>query len=174
MQPIVNQTAYTFDVLYAFNKRHLSFWRPLFIVLFSVVNVLMLLVLVMACISGQIEATTVIIAAAVLVIGITRLLQYTVLLSRNIRKQVKDVVCRITFTEEGLDEVAHSEMTGLHSESHIPYKEILKVTESASAYYLYIRRNAAHIITKDGFVEGTEAAFLMLLREKIEAKKLKI
>ncbi len=171
--PIVNRTVYTYDTLHEFNKRHLSFWRPLFIVLFSIVSVLMLLVLVLSFALNSIGVSTIVIAVAILLISLLRLLQYTVFWTRTIRKQAEEQVeCVLRFTEDGIEEST----TALNRQqtSHTDYAAVLKVTESEHAYYLYINRRAAHIVSKDGFVEGTEAELRVLLRERVEPRKLKL
>ena len=169
---IINRTAYTFDRLYEFNKRHLSFWRPLFIVLYAIMGVCMTVALLLQPIVQDLSVC--IVSTAVLLFCILSILRLTVWFKRNVRKQPAiNSVSEFRFTEDGMEEQATGGDHQLSSQTRMAYSGILRVTESENAYYLYISPNMAHIVAKDGFIEGSREDFEDLLRTKIEPKKLK-
>ena len=54
------------------------------------------------------------------------------------------------------------------------YDAILRVTESPDYYFLYIAEKQAQLVAKNGFTEGTERDFRILLHTVIDPKKLHI
>ena len=73
------------------------------------------------------------------------------------------------FTEDGM---THNAKNG--EIASLPYDGILKVTESPDYYFLYIAESDALIVSKNGFTEGNENDFRILLRTVIEPQKLHI
>ena len=73
------------------------------------------------------------------------------------------------FTEDGL---THNAING--ETTSLSYDSIQKVTESPDYYFLYVAEEDAHIVSKNGFTEGTENDFRTLLRTVIDPKKLRI
>ncbi|MCL2852991.1 MAG: YcxB family protein [Defluviitaleaceae bacterium] len=49
----------------------------------------------------------------------------------------------------------------------LPYANILKIAEAKNAYYIYVNRNIAFIVSKDGFVTGKTYGFVTLMEEKL-------
>ena len=49
----------------------------------------------------------------------------------------------------------------------LPYANILKIAEAKNAYYIYINRNIAFIVSKEGFVTGKTYGFVSLMEEKL-------
>ncbi len=179
---LANQTAHTFERMYEFNKRHVSILRPLMITLYSVACAVLAVGLMLLTVpfflagrANEIEWGLFVICILFMALGIYRIFGYTVLFRHNIRKRViSDTVAAMRFDEDIVEVITDAPSRGLHSELTLPYSAILKVTESANAYYLYVDKRAAHIVAKDGFTEGTLEDLKTLLREKIEPKKLKI
>ena len=94
-------------------------------------------------------------------------------LKRAVRKRAdQHSVVDYEFHEESFTETTVSDQSTNHSDNR--YAAVQKVTESEHAFYLYIAPNAAHIVSKNGFTEGTEADFRILLRTVIDPKKLHI
>ncbi len=182
MQPLVNRTVLTFERMCEFNKRHMAFQRPFFIVAYSVIlciGVLLLgLTFALALLSSSLSNINVrwLIASLVFIgLSVYSILRYTVLLTLAIRKSpALDTVSLLRFTEYGMEAVADSPIHGVHSEDRLPYSSITRVTESEGAYYLYFSRQSAFTVAKDGFIEGSEADFRALLFTKIDPKKIKI
>ncbi len=73
------------------------------------------------------------------------------------------------FTEDGLTHNAKNREI-----ASLSYDGILKVTESPDYYFLYVAEADALIVAKNGFTQGTEQEFRMLLRTVIDDKKLHI
>ncbi len=170
---ITNQTAYTYETLLAFNKRHLSFRQPLFIAFFIIAGVLNTLLLITFLAFRETmhpEPSQMITSSLVLAMSIFMVLRFTVIHNRIIRKQAaQNTVTIMHFTEEGFDESSISDVT--RQETKSAYSSIIRVTESPTAYYLYIHPQMAHIVSKSGFIEGSEAEFRALLARKIDPKK---
>ena len=49
----------------------------------------------------------------------------------------------------------------------LPYANILKIAETKNAFYIYVNRNIAFIVSKEGFVTGKTYGFVSLMEEKL-------
>ena len=49
----------------------------------------------------------------------------------------------------------------------LPYANIMRVDEAKSAFYIYVNRNVAFIVSKDGFVTGKTYDFESLMESKL-------
>ena len=52
----------------------------------------------------------------------------------------------------------------------LPYNNIVKIAETKDAYYLYVNRNIAFIVTKVGFVTGKTYNFDSLMEQKLGSR----
>ncbi|MCL2618375.1 MAG: YcxB family protein [Defluviitaleaceae bacterium] len=52
----------------------------------------------------------------------------------------------------------------------LPYEHIVKIAETKDAYYMYVNRNIAFIVTKAGFVTGKTYNFDSLMEDKLGAR----
>jgi hypothetical protein len=112
----------------------------------------------------------------VIVIALLLTLRFIVfpqMTKRTVRKQAaQENVTDYLFTDEGFEQSTVSNIQKVQEQC--PYSILTSVTESEHYFYLFINPRAAHIVAKDGFTEGNENDFRMLLRTVIEPKKLHI
>ena len=93
--------------------------------------------------------------------------------SITVRKQAaNENVTDYVFTEDGFEQSTISKT--IKSQEQCPYSILTSVTESEHYFYLFINPRAAHIVAKNGFTEGNENDFRMLLRTVIDPQKLHI
>ena len=90
-------------------------------------------------------------------------------LSRIAAKRVaaKKTVLSYVFTEDGYT----CEGAGIETPYHA-YDTVLKVTEDAEYFFLFVGENQICTVSKSGFTEGTAEDFVSLLAEKIGADKV--
>ena len=176
---IKNTTAYTYDCLMEFNRQHQKKWRLITTVLCSVACVLICLALFLSLVlylMGEelaYDTTSLIVLGVFLVLFAFRLFVFPALTKRTVRKQADvHTTVEYVFTADNFLEKSTSDT--VNEQSECKYAVVTKVTESEHAFYLYISPLAAHIVSKNGFTEGTEQDFRMLLRTVIEPQKLHI
>ena len=176
---IKNTTSYTYDVLMEFNRQHKRKLFRAISIIFFVATVAMfaaLLANLILCAVGIMELFDVQIQSMAWLyatLSIFLLLFARLHRRKFCRKQAAiHPVDNYVFTQEGFENISTSD-TG-NVQGQYKYDVIVNVTESDHAFYLYIAPNAAHIVSKDGFTEGTENDFRTLLRTVIEPKKLRI
>ncbi len=176
---IVNQTTLIYDGLMEFNRQH---QRKLFLtltVLLCVAAGLMLtsvglnFILFASGIGEPPEPSTIVAAVVGLAFSLFYIL-YPIIRRRKVCRKQADLHVSNTyiFTPEGFEEISYSNAANGHNV--YKYDVIIKVKESANYFYLYINANAAFIVDKHGFTEGSEYDFRMLLRSVIDSKKLHI
>ena len=175
---IKNHTAYTYDCLMEFNRQHQRKLITALTVIICVCSGIMLLAVIASAILSALEIepfnTQIASAATVyILLALFLLLWPTLHRKKTCTKQAANhTVVDYTFTEEGFVENSTSDTVTSHSENK--YTVIVSVTESEHYFYLYIAPNAAHIVSKNGFTEGTENDFRILLRTVIAPQKLHI
>lgn len=80
--------------------------------------------------------------------------------------------CTITFLEDKIEETCVSEL--INESGNYSYKLIHKVCESKDYIYVFVARNRAIILDKNGFESGSEQELKAFLRTKLlEPKKIK-
>ena len=176
---IKNTTAYTYDCLMEFNCQYQKKRRFITTVLCSVACVLICLAQFLSLVlhlmgeEPAYDKTSLIVLAVFLIPFAFRLFILPALTKRTVRKQsAMENVTDYLFTEEGFEQ---STVSKTHkTQEQCPYSILTSVTESEHYFYLFINPSAAHIVAKDGFTEGNENDFRMLLRMVIEPKKLHI
>ncbi len=176
---IKNQTSYTYETLMEFNRQHQRGVRLAVTILLCIstgINLCQIILNLILLASGHedtFDPDPIRVLSMNVIFGILFLLIPLILRRRNCRKQdAAHMVTECIFTEEKYTETFTSDTTQQTSERK--YDIITKVTESEHAFYLYIAPNAAHIVAKDGFTEGTEQDFRILLRTVVDGKKLHI
>ena len=176
---IKNTTAYTHDCLLEFNNSFRKKSRKLTNVL-SIVAVSMLLLLLLMqgllILMGEepvLGGTSLAYVAAIILLYAVTQIATLLLTKRTVRKQAAmENVTDYIFTEDGFEQTSDSKSIKEHQQCR--YDILVKVTESEHYFYLFIAPNAAHIVDKNGFTEGTERDFRLLLRTVIDPQKLHI
>lgn len=173
---IANQSPLTYDALLTFQRTHK---RATLLIVFTVLTGFLValtglrLFLVSAGYMESPSETLLCLTVLYVLLDAFLIINRTWLLKRACRKQAaRNEVSTYVFTEAGMEIDAVSTEQTVHGT--LRYDGILKVTESPDAFYLYVRPNAAHVVSKQGFTEGTEADFRALLHMVIKPKKLKI
>lgn len=179
---IKNQTPMTLAVLKEFNRQHQRALRIIMTVMWAVLGAALCIIFLLGLLLGTVSLITtrtfpnadlLIIGGVGIVLCVLRLFIMPALARRNMRKQAdQHCVNTFCFTRDIMED--HSVSDTASSQSQIQYTAITKVTESKNAFYLYISPTAAHIVRKDGFTEGTEEDFRLLLHTVIDPKKLHI
>ncbi len=176
---IKNTTSYTFNVLWEFNHQHRKTARRVTNILLAVVGPLALLAMILMAVRFILDRTDLpdllLVAACLYCVNgaVNRLFLFPrrvrlILYRRSNQKMVTDYL----FTEKGFEQ---STITTLYKEQQqCSYEVLVNVVESDHAFYLYVNQGTAHIVSKDGFTEGTEQDFRNLLRTVIDPKKLRI
>ena len=176
---LVNETTLTYDGLMEFNRQH---QRKLLLILtillclaagLMLVSVILSLVLSASGISEPPEPSTIVAAIAGLAVALFYVL-FPIIRRRKVCRKQADLHVSNTyiFTPEGFEEISYSNTANGHNV--YKYDVIIKVKESAGFFYLYINANAAFIVDKRGFTEGSEYDFRILLRSVIDSKMLHI
>lgn len=175
---ILNQTMVTLDCLTEFNARHQR-GAKIFLMIMSIIlaacSVFLAGFLIYAyAVWGYIPATTDILYAVIFpILSLNYLLLRPLLIKRAIRKSpMLDATVTYRFTEDCM-EMSMSSPTSQQTGT-LQYSAVTKVIESAHYLYLYTSDNTAHVIAKDGFTRGSADALLLLLRTKVEAKRIKV
>ena len=177
---IKNTTPYTYDCLIEFNRSYLRKTRRTTTILtITVTGLLLFLFLLqgMLMLLGE-EPVLPVDSTVRLVVVLTLLfiLSFVVfprLTKRAVRKQAAmENVTDYIFTEDGFEQTSDSKSIKEHQQCR--YDILVKVTESEHYFYLFINPRAAHIVAKNGFTEGNENDFRLLLRTVIDSKKLHI
>ena len=176
---IKNTTAYTHDCILEFNNSFRKKSRKLTNVL-SIVAVSMLLLLLLMqgllILMGEepvLGGTSLAYVAAIILLYAVTQIATVLLTKRTVRKQAAmENVTDYLFTEEGFEQ---STVSKTHrTQEQCPYSMLTSVTESERYFYLFINPRAAHIVSKNGFTEGTERDFRILLHTVIDPQKLHI
>ena len=176
---IKNNTVYTFDALYSFNKNFLKSRKSTWIV-HLVSTVIMLLSFALHLFTeltycdGKLDAIMVYLLLLIAVIDVYSVLACTVLLKARIKKSPQiNTTVETVFTEDSFTE--NSATTNMTSSSVVSYDKILKVSQDEKYLYLYIAKNAAVILDKNGFADEGDLDYLIsLLRIKLPSKKIKL
>ena len=176
---IKNTTAYTHACLLEFNNSFRKKSRKLTNVL-SIVAVSMLLLLLLMqgllILMGEepvLGGTSLAYIAAILLLYAVTRIATVLLTKRTVRKQAAmENVTDYLFAEDHFEQTSVSKT--LKEQQQCPYSILTSVTESEHYFYLFINPRAAHIVDKNGFTEGTERDFRILLRTVIDPKKLHI
>ena len=176
---IRNQTAFTYETLLEFNAQHQRVIKCILTVLWAILGGLLLVILLLLGFlfilnrEALLSPAMAVALCFLLVAVVIRLFVSPIQVKRAIRKRAdQHSVVDYEFFEESFTETTISDESTNHSDNR--YAAIQKVTESEHAFYLYIAPNAAHIVAKDGFTEGNENDFRLLLRAVIDPKKLHI
>ena len=175
---IKNNTVYTFDALYSFNKNFLKSRKSTWIMhIVSTALVLLSFALhlftELAYGDGKPDAIMIYLLMLILVIDMYSILACTVLLKARIKKSPQlNTTVETVFTEESFTE--NSATTNMTSSSVVSYDKILKASQDEKYLYLYIAKNAAAILDKNGFAnEGDLEYLISLLRIKLPPEKIK-
>lgn len=172
---ITNTTHMTYEALWAFN-RSVGKVRSR-TVLWSIYTVIMLGYFVFYLIlgvtqQGDFTPTTLIMFGIFFALGVFMLVFLRILAPRQVKKSEQlNGICEYTINERELVEDFTSPTT--QSQTRMALSALLKVTETEDYIYLFIRPNAAYILSKVGFTMGSEAALKALLRSRLEPSKLK-
>ena len=177
---IKNKTAYTYDCITEFNRSYLRRTnRTINILIIVVTGFLLLLFLLQGLLMllGEEQAlpldSSVKLAVVLALLCVLRFIVFPQLTKRTIRKQAAmENVTNYAFTEDGFEQTSDSKTLKEHQQCR--YDILVKVTESEHYFYLFINPRAAHIVSKNGFTEGNENDFRILLRTVIEPQKLHI
>ena len=177
---IKNTTPYTYDCIWEFNRSyHRRFRRTANILTIVVTGLLLFLFLMQGLLLLLGEELVLPVDSSVklvVILGILIIFNFIVvplLTKRTARKQAaNENVTDYIFTEDGFEQSTISKT--IKSQEQCPYSILTSVTESEHYFYLFINPRAAHIIAKNGFTEGNENDFRMLLRTVIDPKKLHI
>ena len=177
---IKNTTPYTYDCIWEFNRSyHRRFRRTANILTIVVTGLLLFLFLMQGLLLLLGEELVLPVDSSVklvVILGILIIFNFIVvplLTKRTARKQAaNENVTDYIFTEDGFEQSTISKT--IKSQEQCPYSILTSVTESEHYFYLFINPRAAHIIAKNGFTEGNENDFRMLLRTVIAPKKLHI
>ena len=176
---IRNQTAYTHDCIIEFNKTFRRKTRRLINILCLIAIGALVFFLFSQCLlfllgeDPYLPPTIIAAMIAFLIIYIGHSTVLPIIVKRTVRKQAdQESVVDYIFTEEGFEQSTVSKT--IKEQQQCSYSVIVRVTESEHYFYLFIAPNAAHIVSKNGFTEGTENDFRLLLRTVIDPKKLRI
>ena len=176
---IQNRTAYTYDCIIEFNRHYRRRTNLVLNIILGVCSGVMCLCLLISVLfflaDGEfiLDVTSVAYAIIIIVFSMVFIFGTPILIKHIARKQAAlNTVSTYLFTEEHFED--SSESTVKTELVKCKYDAIIKVTESEHYFYLFISRQAAHIVDKQGFTEGTEQDFRDLLRTVIEEKKLQI
>ncbi len=173
-----NRTKIDLDALLKFKKNSMSFWRPLFITVYSLLGATMaiattLITILTVKMSKPVDRSLIMVSAFIIIFCALRIFAYARLSTKMMREQAQIEATLIAgFTEDRIE--LHSESGTSVSNTDFSYDAIKKVSESESAYYLYTLRNSGFILSKQGFTEGELADFIPFIRTKIDSKKIKI
>ncbi len=177
--PITNTTNYTLELLYSFNRHHI---RTKCIIYYSicalttVFSFLCSLVFLFALIHPDIENPSVLRFLCLLfILGFDTytILATTVLLKWRVKKQpCFNSHSEYTFYEDELVETSSTD--NVSASSTVKYAQVYKVTENKHCIFIYMSGNQAFLIDKSGFTNGTAEQLRVLLRSKVDAKKLKL
>ncbi len=170
---IKNTTPYTYDALMAFSKHQAaspegkrSHW---FFLAVGILNTVGLIRYGLHLLMGN---RTLLYGLAFAGLVFVEICFFLVLFAPQIRaKRIakRSMTVSYGFTEDGL---THNAKNG--EIASLSYDGIQKVTESPDYYFLYIAEADALIVLKNGFTEGNEADFRLLLRTVIAPEKLHI
>lgn len=156
---IVNETTLTYDALMEFNRQHQRKLHLVLTIIICVSTGLMLtavglnLILFAAGISEPPEASQIGMSVVYLALSLFLIL-YPIIRRRKICRKQADMHISTTyvFTPEGFEEISYSNTANGHNVCK--YDVIVKVTESANCFYLYVNANAAHVVDKRSFTEA--------------------
>ena len=176
---IKNTTAHTLDTLMEYNRRHRRGYVLTVTIVICALTAIMLSVLFFHLILfafGVAEAPalgTVTICGVYLILSLCLLIGVPLLRRRHCRKQAAvNTMVEFVFTEDHFALTSTSDTATGHIECK--YDTIIRIKESKHLFYLYIQPNAAYLVRKDGFTEGNEEDFRLLLRTVVDSKKLRI
>lgn len=170
---IKSKTAYTYDALMAFSKHHAAspegkrgHW---FFLVAGIVNTVGLLRYGVHLLMGNRSPLYGLVfgCSVIMEICFFIILFLPRIRAKKIAKQ--GLTVSYVFTEDGL---THNAQNG--KIASLPYDGIRKITESPDCYYLYVAEGEALIVDKNGFTEGNENDFRILLHTVIDPKKLHI
>ena len=82
------------------------------------------------------------------------------------------IVNSFVFTEDKIQVTSNTKSK--NNSSSYEYKMIFKACESKKAFYLFLNRNSALIITKSEITEGNEAYLRAFLSKKLSSKQNKL
>ena len=176
---IKNQTAYTYDTILEFQRRHGRGIILTMVILVCVCTGILLCSLgfdLLLFALGLAEAPELarILSTAFCMILCVAYIVFIPLFRRLVsRKQAKqNTLVEFVFTEEGFTTVSRS--ASMAGTTECKYDMLVRVKESKNLFYLYNNARTAFIVRKDGFTEGTEEDFRLLLRTVVDSKKLRI
>ena len=170
---IKNTTPYTYDALMAFSKHQAaspegkrSHW---FFLAVGILNTVGLIRYGLHLLMGNRTLLYGLVYAGLVFVEICFLFVLFAPQIRAKRIAKRGATVSYGFTEDGL---THNAKKG--EIASLSYDGILKVTESPDYYFLYVAEADALIVVKNGFTEGNEQVFRILLRTVIDPKKLHI
>ena len=176
---IKNTTPYTYDCILEFNSSFRRGYRRLkqilsillcgaFVLLLTLQGLLLLL-----GDTPTMSPSSVAFSFCMIVLLLTSVIAPPLMIKRTARKQAaNENVADYVFTEDGFEQSTISKT--IKSQEQCPYSILTSVTESEHYFYLFINPRAAHIVAKNGFTEGNENDFRMLLRTVVDPQKLHI
>ena len=173
------RTVMDYELLKEFNLKGARppFFRATRIVLrviYAILFVLLIPVIVLSCkdpenfTNGR---TSVYLLCLLLFIFVYDLLLEYVIIPRRLKKQLPaDVRTDFVFGDELLQ--ADSVTDGVESHETARYDKLVKVVETEHLILLFIRSNAAHLVDKRGFTQGSPDNLKRLLTERLPKDKL--
>jgi len=173
---IRNTTKYSLDALLEFNKHHIK-RRKGFWIFFGIVTLIAFLSFALCCFtyftSGEpFDWYIAYMFGVVLIVDLFYVLYFTVFMKLQLKKTpTLDADAEYLFTEDEIKETFVS--ASLNQTLNCKYDSVVLVSESENYLYIYIAKNQAYVVDKDGFTEGTLYDLKVLLSQKIDAKKIK-
>ncbi|MBQ9744380.1 MAG: YcxB family protein [Clostridia bacterium] len=114
--------------------------------------------------------------ALILMLAIDTMIAYSYFLKPIIRlRKFNDenpIVNTFVFTEDKIQVTSNTKSK--NNSSSYEYKMIFKACENKKAFYLFLNKNSALIITKSEITEGNEAYLRAFLTKKIPVKRNKL
>ena len=173
--PITNTTVYTLDTMVEYNRQHIRQKKSL-IILYAVATVLSLMIFafdrIISYAYGDGSFEPFLLFALIFFVGVDifYILFYTVLLKIIVKKNpMTDACVEYSFTDECMED--HTISKNLTQTTSTKYEAIYRAVESDKFFYIYISKNAAHIINKDGFKDGSADALRLVLAANVDKKK---
>lgn len=173
--PITNSTVYTVDTMVEYNRQHLRQKKSL-IIIYAVATVVTLIVFALDRIisfaygDGSLDPFLLFALIFFVTVDVFYILFYTVLLKPIVKKDpMTDAQVDYSFTDECMED--HTTAKNLTQTTSTKYDAIYKVVEGERYFYIYIAKNMAHIIDKNGFKDGSPDMLRLVLAAHVDSKK---
>lgn len=175
---IRNKTVYTLDTLYSFNKHYIKGKKALWIT-YAIITLFAFLEFALHAYTtfvygdGKMNPVIIYLLAVVVVLDVFYILLYTVILKKQIKNSPQlNAVVECTFTEDSINENTVTSTTTQNTLSS--YDAVYKVTQDEKFIYVFVAKNAACIIDKEGFIEGDLESLVSLLKSKLDPHKIRL